>query len=411
MAGKDIHRSWRLRRKPSIKPKHTKKSKSNLPSKQKIRTKTNPSSKTSACSPASDLDWESDEAGPEDEREAAKVRPKLKTESDVEKDPFADIEIKPEAHPRGLLCELHTYDARYNSKGEPVYLRTGSKSEGEFEVEKEKSMEAALVLTRYYSGQNLKSPSNTKLEVKSPHIQSALRNVIGKYPGVNIDTAERTFLSEQPRCLFHYREELRSYAMALESSEAREHILFSLRYMERYLQNEISTFNGMMNNKDRAIGLEFSNLWMAFRPGALLYLKIGDAEEIAQLKSMHMVNSKDTRRYWDLQLEGLIFNGKDLGRVKFPRKIEEYDGYKPLSDLITFPLQYHSEQERIRKELVERGKKYVALIGSHYRMYEGPAIFFPKERMRSFDKCEKVGPFKIARCVFITHTHRLNIES
>src|ERR1700753_3683867 len=82
----------------------------------------------------------------------------------------------------GRVCDLHTYDARTNSKGHIVYLQTGWQYQDEPEADK--THHIALVLTRFWEGKELE---RTELQVRSPYIKRAMREVIKSYPGVNIN--------------------------------------------------------------------------------------------------------------------------------------------------------------------------------------------------------------------------------
>jgi hypothetical protein len=285
----------------------------------------------------------------------------------VEQDPFkwvgktrADLDKED----RGELCELHSYDSRYNSKGEKVVLRTGSKYV--FDEEEEKSPKAALVLIRHVSSHTV---THTSLQIKSPYIKKALKNVIGYYPGVNIDSERTITIGGKSRCLFHYRHELRKYAETIDDESTKLHVLFCLKYMEKALSQEISTFKNMTEADTPR--MDYENLWMIFKPGTLVYTRDESSEFVYKFNNMFEDEDDDGREFWELECEQVQSDGSIFGLTEKIVKIPKYEGFKALTDLIIFPLEYHKDCANVRETLMSRGRKYASLLGIHYRKYDG----------------------------------------
>ena len=313
---------------------------------------------------ANSSDWESCS-----ESEAERLRSQVNSTdfqpAKTEVDPFQYLEESSEDNRRGELCEMHCYDARENSKGETIILRTGTKYD--MEDEEERSPDAALVLTRYIeNGETWLY----ELNIQSPYIKKALQEVVGSYPGINIETDSTITLHGEPRCLFHYRKELKEYAEASQDDCMREHVGFSLRYMNRALRKEILTFENMMEGNEEAPGLDFENLWVAFKPGTLVYLKTFDGlDSIEKFISMSKREDMTGTQTWKLVLSSLKYDGVGFGYTRTESTIKHYSGYKPLTDLEVFPFKFHGDHESIRGRLLSRGRKYMTLHGCHYRMY------------------------------------------
>lgn len=60
-------------------------------------------------------------------------------------------------------------------------------------------------------------------------------------------------------------------------------------------------------------------------------------------------------------------------------EIGEFRGAKKITSLNCYPLQYHRNEAQLRKDLVERGKKFVALSGVHYKSHQGMAYYKKKK--------------------------------
>ena len=285
---------------------------------------------------------------------------------------FAGLEESDHHEDEGQKCELHTYERRFNTRGEPVLLQSGCKTE--LEGETESSVEAALVLTRFYDiSRNLEL---TRLNINSPHIKAALREVVRSYPGVNIESSGPISIFGEPQCLFHYRCELEAHASMLKDQIAKDHVTFCLQYMTRFLRKEILSYQNTMQDKDILPGLEFQALWMAFKPGALLYQKVKSVDVICRLRRMYKCKPADLLPFWQLETEVLMCTGKTLDFIYHTVDISHYDDYKPLKELKIFPLEYHHRQKSIKASILQRGKKYVSLRGIHHCSYESLADVF-----------------------------------
>jgi hypothetical protein len=167
----------------------------------------------------------------------------------------------------GEICEVHMYQVRYVSRGERIVLQVGSSSE--LQWDNNPSREAALVVTKFYTAS--KQLESTRLSIQSPYIEQALRDVVGSYPGINFKTKGALNIFDEPRCLFHYYADLETYATAAQDENMQKHVRFCLRYVDKLLREEISSFKNMIENNTASPGLEHRHLWMAFKPGTLLY--------------------------------------------------------------------------------------------------------------------------------------------
>ena len=61
-----------------------------------------------------------------------------------------------------------------------------------------------------------------------------------------------------------------------------------------------------------------------------------------------------------------------MSKVKL--RFENFKGPRKISSLPVFPLKYYKESEKLKSELIERGKKFVFLEGMQYRFQKGIAF-------------------------------------
>jgi hypothetical protein len=144
---------------------------------------------------------------------------------------------------------------------------------------------------------------------------------------------KKVMIKDQPRCIFHYRNELGDYGGTLRDPDAVRHLVFAVQFMYDRLQDEISGCYNLMESSHIEPGLAFVNLWMAFRPGDHIYTKMLNTERVYRLLSMtrcectipHCRNSR-----WTLSLEHIDYDGSDFGYVKTTHYIDPYEGHTPL---------------------------------------------------------------------------------
>lgn len=277
----------------------------------------------------------------------------------------------------GLSCEMKTYVARDWVTGGTQTTLEGGIQRVKYKP-KEKDHDSAFVLTKHYFKDN-KVASYTQLEVRSPHVRAALRTVIKEYPGVTFDKA-RIIMRNEMRCLFHYRNELREYGLRLDDHVAVEHLVFILNYMYKGLESEILSYYTFMESQSVTPGIDSKHLWMAFRPGDLIYTKMDGVDKIVRLKSTSGLS---------LQAEDIQYNGTDYGRCHVELYINDYRGYKPLEELESCPLQYMQRKDAITASLITRGRKFLGLCGVHHRNYEGFAETLSPFPVKSHDSEEE----------------------
>jgi hypothetical protein len=72
--------------------------------------------------------------------------------------------------------------------------------------------------------------------------------------------------------------------------------------------------------------------------------------------------------------DGKIF-GESTNRIKIPH----FPGARRIDFLPAYPLRYHHNYDEMFRELVENGRRFISLHGSHHLQYQGFAFFFDDE--------------------------------
>lgn len=55
--------------------------------------------------------------------------------------------------------------------------------------------------------------------------------------------------------------------------------------------------------------------------------------------------------------------------------VDKFKGPRNISSLACYPLKYHQDHEKLKGQMIERGKKFVALEGVQNRFQKGMAFY------------------------------------
>ena len=84
-------------------------------------------------------------------------------------------------------------------------------------------------------------------------------------------------------------------------------------------------------------------------------------------------------KFYNIEGRYLEYDGKTFGMGSMEVEVEEFKGPRKISNLACYPLKYHKDSDAMKKQLIERGKKFVSLKGMQYKFHKGMA-FYKKKR-------------------------------
>jgi hypothetical protein len=209
---------------------------------------------------------------------------------DTEDDSIS-IDGPPKATPV-MKCEVREYEERHNLKGEKIMKLLEDKAEGN---EKDEGKDYAMISYKHYGPDG--SLHSSRLEIHSPEIKKALREVIKKYPGVSF-SGETIILHGQLKCIFHYRDELEKYRQNSTEKAAKWHVHLILRFMGKELQRSVRSYKAHVETVPSNPSIEFGDLWMAFVPGELMITGQGEARQILRLQSTIFMKDPNCGQLW-----------------------------------------------------------------------------------------------------------------
>jgi hypothetical protein len=123
--------------------------------------------------------------------------------------------------------------------------------------------------------------------------------------------------------------------------------------------------------------ITYDLLWALFKPNALVYTTCSGTRKprCVRYNFGEEKNTMTGTKYWSLDCSYLDFNGEDLGLFPIELKIAKFRGTKHINALEAFPLQYHAEATTFRADLLECGRKFMSLRGTHHRYCNGSAFY------------------------------------
>ena len=83
--------------------------------------------------------------------------------------------------------------------------------------------------------------------------------------------------------------------------------------------------------------------------------------------------------WYNIEGRYLEYDGKTFGMGTLEVEVEQFKGPRKISSLACYPLKYHKDSDVLKQQLVDRGKKFVALKGMNYRFHKGMG-FYKKKR-------------------------------
>lgn len=217
--------------------------------------------------------------------------------------------------------------------------------------------------------------SRKKYEIHSIIIQSqwlkdALGEIFEGYPGVHCGLERLIFKAPFAPFVHRWNEFIQHRERKDLDDTTKAHLDVLHEVLREELKDVIKTFEDYVKHGV----VTFEHLWAIFPLGELVFAQSHHgAMSALKLHSGCYVKTQCGNAY-QLQVGDIDWNGKHFGRRIKSIPIYEFMGTQSILGLKMFPLSFHPQEKQIRALLTERGQKFEALAGSHYKEYKGFAI-------------------------------------
>lgn len=146
----------------------------------------------------------------------------------------------------------------------------------------------------------------------------------------------------------------------------------------------------------RYLEITWDLLWTLFSPNTMIYNddEITEQPQAFLFRGMEEKWTQAGTRYWFIRADFVADSGQKFGYASHPKgfEIHEYEGARKIRDLVIYPLRFYENEAALRKELIERGKKYSRLSTPTIWETSGPAM--TEERNSNWE----TRPFKFTVC-------------
>lgn len=271
----------------------------------------------------------------------------------------------------GMACNIkNLYSGREDRHGRYQWKETMPKNNKP--VENAETAKYALLVrnVKVYNNPR-KTLSIHSIVVQSPLLKRLLQKVLRDYPHLSLNLRTLEF-SGKFEPIIHRWAKLQKLMANLDDSseegrETKKHAELLFSVLKTEFSEVIENSQDMMSKGV----ITFDLLWTIFQPAALVYSR-QDGQDIA-LKLVSTKYSVDQHGTPILILIGkyVDWDGSRFGTNKSTLQIKTYTGTRKIGSLAAFPFDFHPQKDDMTQRLLERGAKFEALAGCHYKQYSG----------------------------------------
>ena len=189
-----------------------------------------------------------------------------------------------------------------------------------------------------------------------------------------------------------------SYAADLQAkaklTEQETHLLSSVNLLTNTIASDYRLTLAKLNRLTSHREITFDLLYAILVPGELMIATCAmtGLPRLFELASWTRVSIEGKNMY-QLNLESIdlidrpLTKGVVAGRVQSTIFIKNVKGTVPIDSLDAYPFRFHRDESNLREAIVNRGKKWVSLIGLHHMQYEGIAALRCADKVLRHNVC------------------------
>ncbi|KZM21553.1 uncharacterized protein EKO05_0000712 [Ascochyta rabiei] len=237
----------------------------------------------------------------------------------------------------------------------------------------------------------------TLVDIKSKALRSALQVILKECKNVSLveDTPE-----VDPHTLFHHYNEIKQYVKhtmkpklkRTRKSKDRKKLtqeIAQCKLLLGYIDEDFAATRKALKPLLKAGTITYDLCWALFKPDTIVYTPTyGNKDDPRCFKVDQCFEYESWlsgAKSWMINGRYLEYDGKVFGFGDHQTEIKAFKGHKKITSLVAYPLEYHKDLKNIQKQLIERGKKFVALQGMSYRLQKGIAYMKVKNTIAKFN--------------------------
>ncbi|KAL5400184.1 hypothetical protein PMIN06_000096 [Paraphaeosphaeria minitans] len=223
----------------------------------------------------------------------------------------------------------------------------------------------------------------TMIDVKSKVLRSVLQAIFKDCKSVSLVEDKPCI---HPHLLFHYYPEIKTYVKRTlkkqlskaKKRKTRKTIDQQIRQGQlllTYVDEDYEETRKALRPMLKAGTITYDLVWALFKPNTIAYTTTyGNKDDPRCFKVDYCYEQENwmtLEKNWMIEGRYLEYDGKVFGFGDHFVPIRQFRGSKKISNLGTYPLEFHKDPDTLREQLIERGKKFVALQGMNYMFHCG----------------------------------------
>ncbi|KAF1850496.1 uncharacterized protein K460DRAFT_16776 [Cucurbitaria berberidis CBS 394.84] len=237
----------------------------------------------------------------------------------------------------------------------------------------------------------------TQVDIKSKVLRHALQEVFKECKSISLveDTPQI-----DPHTLFHYYGEIKKYVKKtlkpkLGKSKRSKHKkkvtqeIAQCKLLLSYLDEDYDATRKALKPMLKAGTITYDLVWALFKPNTIVFTPTYTNKDDPRCFKVDFSYEYES---WMTGIKSCVidgryleYDGKAFGLGDHQVMIQAFKGHKKITSLAAYPLKYHKDPEGIKKLLIERGMKFVALQGMNYRLQKGIAYMKHKNSIIRFN--------------------------
>ncbi|KAI1121089.1 P-loop containing nucleoside triphosphate hydrolase protein [Nemania abortiva] len=239
-----------------------------------------------------------------------------------------------------------------------VKLREKAKSR----AEKRGAASFAIIFYHTFSGPKIDGYS---IKIQNEWLRGSLSAIFKHYPDLQLG-APSLEIPAPFEAFIHRWDRL----VAAENKEKNHEGKILLKLLREALSVELEDSFQALQNFQTTGYISFDNLPLAFTPGDIIVHSKNDVLEAGILEKAWIQRSPFSGVF-SLKVHVVDWDGNNQGLRQEQWFIDDFKGLQRISELEVFPLEAHEGRSRIQAQLLERGKIFTSICGSHMKTFTG----------------------------------------
>jgi hypothetical protein len=297
------------------------------------------------------------------------LQPQVPAKAEEEEEEMKSEKEEPvDNTPAGMKCDTKNLYQKPDKHGRNVWVNEYP-DDVKDPAENEKTAKFALLIRNKKSYDSRKKFEIDSIVVQSPLLKEVLGNVLKDYPGVTTSLARLTFTAPFKPFVHRWHKLVEAIGKE-EDEETKTHLKLLHSVLHAELKETIAAKEDLVANGV----VTFSHMWTIFAPGDLVYTVEDGQDRLFELQSADYGVDRRGNSIYNINCYSIDWDGESFGRRNEYVKNNTFEGTRHINRLPAYPLEFHPNQSKLLKELLERGKTWEKFAGYHYMGYKGVAL-------------------------------------